>query len=523
MSFFIKSARMSHQFLLTKVIATLGPASESPQMIRKLIDEGVDAFRLNFSHGSMEMHAELLDRVRQASREMDIPVAVIGDLSGPKIRIGEVTEGGILLSPGRKVEFVSAEHLAVCREEADRIILVTNYPEFIREVLPGHRILLDDGAVGLVCEQKTGSEKDRKLVCRVLNSGLITSRKGVNLPDTELSVHALTEKDHRFIEFAVAHEIDFLALSFVRTATDIRQLKDRLRELKARPERHEFSDPRQDAWRKVSPRSGQFIPVITKIEKPQALVNLEEILQETDLVMVARGDLGVEVELAEVAVHQKRIIHLCHEYGVPVIVATQMLQSMIESPSPTRAEVSDVANAIFDGADAVMLSGETAVGKYPLEAVMMMNRITEKTNEYLRFHGSSLVMPHHFRQGTKESAAIAHGVKTIVEDIDIKMIVTWTHLAESVVYLSQYHIPLPILGFSNRREDLRKMALLHGLMPMFMELPKSGSQFIKQVDQLLVGKKWASPGDAVVFVLGEPIGRTGISNRLVIHYLGDSE
>jgi pyruvate kinase len=514
---------MSQKFLLTKVIATLGPASESPQMIRKLIEEGVDAFRLNFSHGSMEVHAEMLDRVRQASRELDIPVAVIGDLSGPKIRIGEVPEGGITLSPARTVEFVSAAKGDKCREEADRIILTTNYPGFIKEVLPGHRILLDDGAIALECKQKTGSGENRKLVCRVLNSGLITSHKGVNLPETDLSVPALTEKDHLFIEFAVEHNIDFLALSFVRTAKDIISLKDRLRELRARPERPRITDPQHDALKKDPPYGGQFIPVISKIEKPQALVNLEEILRETDLVMVARGDLGVEVELAEVAVHQKRIMHLCHEYGVPVIVATQMLQSMIQSPSPTRAEVSDVANAIFDGADAVMLSGETAVGKYPLEAVRMMNRITEKTNDYLRSHGTPLAMPHHFRQGTKESAAIAHGVKTIVEDIDIKMIVTWTHLAESVVYLSQYHIPLPILGFSNRGEDLRKMALLYGLMPMYMEPPKSGSQFIRQVDQMLIERKWAKTGEALVFVLGEPIGRVGISNRLVIHYLGGSE
>ncbi|MBP6977784.1 MAG: pyruvate kinase [Bacteroidales bacterium] len=515
---------MRQRFLLTKVIATLGPASESPQMIRKLIAEGVDAFRLNFSHGSLEMHGKLVERVRQISAELDIPVAIIGDLSGPKIRIGEVPDGGILLNPARPVEFVSSTELTLCREESDRILLTTNYPEFISEVQPGHRILLDDGAIALECKQKTqGALNTQRLICRVLNSGLITSRKGVNLPDTDLSVQALTEKDHLFIEFAVEHHIDFLALSFVRTAKDIQILKKRLSELNARPERPALGAVQHTSAPKKLQPGQQFIPVISKIEKPQALANLEEILRETDMVMVARGDLGVEVELAEVAVHQKRIIHLCHEYGIPVIVATQMLQSMIGSPSPTRAEVSDVANAIFDGSDAVMLSGETAVGKYPLEAVRMMNRITEKTNHYLRLHGTPLVLPHHFRQGTHESAAIAHGVKTIVEDIDIKMIITWTHVAESVIYLSQYHIPLPILGFSNRREDLRKMALLYGLMPMFMELPKSGSQFIRQVDQMLIGKKWARAGDAVVFVLGEPIGRAGISNRLVVHILGDGE
>jgi pyruvate kinase len=493
---------MNEQFLLTKVITTLGPASESPQMIRSLIEEGVDAFRLNFSHGSMDIHAEMLARVRRISQELDIQVAVIGDLSGPKIRIGEVPDGGIMLNPDRSVEFVSETASSVCVEEETRVILITNYPHFIQEVLPGHRILLDDGAISLECIKKEGSGESQRLVCRVLNSGLITSRKGVNLPDTDLSVPALTEKDHRFIEFAVEHKIDFLALSFVRTAKDIVSLKGLLKDLC---------------------QTGQFIPVISKIEKPQALDNLEEIIKETDLVMVARGDLGVEVELAEVAVHQKRIMHLCHEYGVPVIVATQMLQSMIRSPSPTRAEVSDVANAIFDGADAVMLSGETAVGNYPLEAVRMMNRITEKTNAYLRSQSPSLTLPHYFRRGMKGSAAIAHGVKTIVEDIDVKMIITWTQTAESTVYLSQYHIPLPILAFSNQEEELRKMALLYSLIPMFMEQPRSGSQFIKQVDQMLIEKKWAIAGEALVFVLGEPIARAGSSNRLVIHYLGENE
>ncbi|HNS17328.1 MAG TPA: pyruvate kinase [Bacteroidales bacterium] len=515
---------MSQKFLLTKVIATLGPASESPSMIRKLMAEGVDAFRLNFSHGSLETHATLVEKVRQISSELDMPVAIIGDLSGPKIRIGEVPEGGILLTAAKIVEFVSEDELAICHEEAARVILTTNYPGFIREVQPGHRILLDDGAIALVCKQKKeGPGETPRLICNVLNTGLITSRKGVNLPDTDLSVEALTEKDHRFIDFAVEHRIDFLALSFVRTAKDIHILKERLRELNARSERPGTERTPQGSHKTDPLRDTQFIPVISKIEKPQALVNLEEIMRETDLVMVARGDLGVEVELAEVAVHQKRIIHLCHEYGIPVIVATQMLQSMIESPSPTRAEVSDVANAIFDGADAVMLSGETAVGHYPLEAVRMMNRVTEKTNHYLRYHAAPLALPHHFRQGRKESAAIAHGVKTIVEDMDIKMIITWTHRAENVVYLSQYHIPLPILGFSNHREDLRKMALLYGLMPIYMELPKSGSQFIRQVDQMLIQRRWAKAGDAVVFVLGEPIGRPGVSNRLVVHYLGDSE
>lgn len=514
---------MKPPFLLTKVIATLGPASESPQMIRQLIKEGVDAFRLNFSHGTMEMHAGLISRVRSISSEMEEPVALIGDLSGPKIRIGDVKEGGIELEEGDTVVFLQNDDHRITGNEKGQVILTTNYAHLINEVHSGQRILLDDGAIALQCEGKEGRGHSARLICKVLNKGMITSHKGVNLPDTDLSVPTLTEKDYRYIEFAVAHQLDFLALSFVRSAGDIIILKERLKALGARPDLPETADkPVQRRFERAHGQ-GLFIPVISKIEKPQALENLEAILQETDLVMVARGDLGVEVELAEVAVHQKRIIHLCHEYGVPVIVATQMLQSMIDAPAPTRAEVSDVANAIFDGADAVMLSGETAVGRYPLEAVRMMNRIAEKTNNYIRSHYPALTTPHHIRPGMEHGAALAHGVRTMVEDIDVKLIINWSQLTGNAIYLSQYHMPIPILAFSNQEEILRKMALLFGLVPLGMDPPKSGSQFIREVDKRLILNKWAEKGDVVIFVLGEPVTRQGISNRLVIHYVGEGD
>jgi pyruvate kinase len=439
----------------------------------------------------MEFHDRLVDKVRKISHEMDIPVAVIGDLSGPKIRIGDLPEGGIRLMEGQTVAFTSGD---TGTKEDGNILLSTNYPHFIEEVGPGQRILLDDGAIGLHCFGKEETGNRKRLLCKVLNSGVLTSHKGVNLPDTELSVPAMTEKDYRFVDFANDKKLDFLALSFVRKASDIRALKD---------------------------KTG--IPVISKIEKPQALTNLEEILQVTDLIMVARGDLGVEIELAEVAVHQKRIIHMCHEYGTPVIVATQMLQSMIESPAPTRAEVSDVANAIFDGADAVMLSGETAVGRYPVEAVRMINRIAQKSNEYIRSRPHTTIIPTIIRERMKRSAALAHGVQTIVGDMDIKLIITWSQMGGSAVYLSQFRVSIPILAFSDDDEKLRQMALLFGLMPCRMKQPKSGSRFVEQVDDLIRKNKWAADGDAVVFVLGEPITRPGVTNRLVIHYIGDHE
>jgi pyruvate kinase len=485
---------MNQQFLLTKVVATLGPASESPEMIRSLIEAGVDAFRLNFSHGSMDTHSGMLAKVRKVSRELNLPVAVIGDLSGPKIRIGEVTEGGIQLEQDQVVEFIHGDRKVDPSAQSGRVQFSTNYPNFIAEIQQGHRILLDDGAIALQCLSKEGLGESQSLLCKVLNRGVITSHKGVNLPDTDLSVPALTTKDHLFIDFANENKLDFLALSFVRTANDVALLKAKTK-----------------------------IPVISKIEKPQALDNLEEILRVTDLIMVARGDLGVEIDLAEVAVHQKRIIHLCHEYGVPVIVATQMLQSMIESPSPTRAEVSDVANAIFDGADAVMLSGETAVGNYPVEAVRMLNRIAEKTNDYIRSGPNTTVVPTIIRERMKRSAALAHGVQTIVGDMDIKMIVTWSQMGGSAIYLSQFRVTIPIIAFTNDEQILQRMSLLFGLFPLFMEQPKSGSRFVTQVDELLKKNGWAENGDAIVFVLGEPITRPGVTNRLVIHYIGDTD
>jgi len=505
-------------FLLTKIVATLGPASEAPKTIAQLIQEGVRVFRVNFSHGSPDEHRQRILAVRAASHEAGIPVAILGDLCGPKIRVGKVAEGGVDLHPGQTVIFQADPTVtAPPASRNEPVVFSTNTPAFIEEVQAGQRVLVDDGAVRLVCEGR----QDGRLRCRVVEGGVVTSNKGVNLPDTVLSTPAMTSKDYEYVRFAVEHQLDFLALSFVRSGDDVRQLKQELVRLGARPGEDPLGLDNPLEFSAIEIESERIIPVISKIEKPQAIANLESILRETDGVMVARGDLGVEMDLAEVAVLQKRIIRLCQEYGIPVIVATQMLQSMIESPGPTRAEVSDVANAIFDGADAVMLSGETSVGRYPVQAVQMMSRIAAKANRYVLEQAEVCPRSRKALERKRRAAALAHGVQVMVHDLDIRLLAVWTQFGGGAVYLSQQRIPRPILAFSPSEAILRRMSLLYGLTPLRMAQPRSTAHFLEQIDRLLLGQGWAAKGDAIAVVLGEPIGKPGITNEVCLHYVGE--
>lgn len=498
-------------FILTKIIATLGPASAGVENIKMLIHEGARVFRVNFSHGTTESFSVLIDEVRQASAEINIPVAVLGDLSGPKIRVGQVVEGGVMLEPGMLVEFCR-ENITAGGPKEGKVVFSTTLPLMIDEVQPGHRVLIDDGNVLLNC---TGNNADC-LICEVIEGGLVTSKKGINLPDTSLSVPAMTEWDLHCLEFAVKKRVDYLALSFVRCAADVFMLKDRLKSLGARPFEPVLY---RDSDISFVPDDSLFIPIISKIEKPQAINDLDQIVAESDGIMIARGDLGVEMDVAEVAVLQKKIISTCHDQGVPVIVATQMLQSMIDSPTPTRAEVSDVANAIYDGVDAVMLSGETAVGKWPAAAVRMMSRIARLTNNHIREQKISQPLPRHMQESRYRTAALAHGVKSIVKDIDAQLIVVWSKYGGGALYLSQLDIPRPILAFSDLPATLNRMSLLYGIHPELMEQPISISDFISDVSNLIVDNGWAKKGEAVVFVYGEPIQASGVTNSIYVHYL----
>jgi pyruvate kinase len=505
-------------FRLTKIIATLGPATATIEKIIALLNEGVGVFRINFSHGNFEDYTKLFDIVREAERQTGIYAAIMGDLSGPKIRIGKVVEGGVDIKENDFINFV--DHDVLAGSDGNEFNFSSTLPNFIMEIKVGERILIDDGNIELKCLGQKIKNGRTALHCQTVVGGLITSSKGINLPETNLSVAALTEKDIACAEFAVRKGFDYLALSFVRKADDIRQLKELLIHQGARPQRIKTSSGDM-GFSSLPHESDNYIPIITKIEKPQAIENLESIIKETDAIMVARGDLGVEMDLAEVAILQKKIIRLCQTYGRPVIVATQMLQSMIEAPVPTRAEVSDVANAIFDGTDAVMLSGETAVGKYPVQVVRMMNKIASKTNKYIRDNnihpGSKIEKPDlSFR-----TAAIAKGVQTLVDEIDPKFLVVWTNMGGSAVYLSQHRMQVPILAFNAEENRLRQLSMLYGIQPIKMHQPSSGSEFIKNIDKLLLAKEWAKVGDAIIIVSGDPINRKGFANRIVIHYIGE--
>ncbi|GAB4319219.1 MAG: pyruvate kinase [Bacteroidales bacterium] len=500
---------------MTKIVATLGPATSSEKVIEALIREGARVFRINFSHGTFEEYARLVSYVREASARAGIYTALLGDLSGPKLRVGEIISGGVRLKKGDEVRFTTEKITG----SNDRIFPVTQ-PAIIREVEKGQRVLLDDGAITMVATGRNTTKDREELICKVEVGGLLTSRKGINLPDTPLSLPSLTEKDQECARFAVEQQFDYLALSFVRNASDVRELKELLKKLNARPEGLDITGG--DLGFSAA-FEGNYIPVISKIEKPQAIEHLEEIVRESDSIMVARGDLGVEMDLSEVALLQKTIIRSCRRQMKPVIVATQMLQSMITSASPTRAEVSDVANAILDGADAVMLSGETAVGEHPVEAVRTMARIAIHTHQFRKKEVNGLPPEtEHETTGRKQRKAVmASGVRLMARQWDARMIITWFHSGGSTVYLSRQQLDIPILAFGEDRKRLQQMALVYGLYPIYMEQPTSGSRFIKMVNRMLIRRKWAEPGDHIIVVASSPIDQRGLTNRIVLHNVGE--
>lgn len=485
------------QPVLTKIIATVGPASAHVDALLRLIEEGVSVFRLNFSHGTAETQADFLRLIREASRQAGRPVGVLGDLPGPKIRLKNVPEGGLTLAAGDRVVFTSDGHVPAGDE---RYVLRCNYERFTGEVEVGQRVLIDDGAVRMLVTEK----HDGRLVCNVTLGGPVSEGKGVNLPDTNLSVESITPRDWEWVDWAIEHDVDFLALSFVRRAEDVRRLREGL-------------------TRRLEARAIAAMPVIAKIEKPEAIADLEAIIDVADAVMVARGDLGVEMEVAQVPVIQKRIIRIAHDYGKPVIVATQMLQSMIDTPMPTRAEVSDVGNAIYDGADAVMLSGETAVGRFAVQAVRMMARIAELTEQHLRAYEPRRWgrAPQKLQETRYRTAALAHGVSVIVGDLRARLVINWTQRGGGARYLSQVRLCVPIVAASDDPRVLRRMTLMFGVIPVGMTRPDSAAAFVAAIDAWIRDRDLAEVGEAAVVVLGVPLSVAGRTNEVRLHFLGE--
>jgi pyruvate kinase len=490
-------------FLFTKIVATVGPATNTSATLLRLIEEGARVFRINFSHGSPADFERSLAAIREAEKLAGFPIGVLGDLSGPKIRVGKVAGEGVQLNVGDEVLFQHGTLVTTQPKPGEPVVFCATLPNVIDDVEPGQRLLIDDGNVRVLITEKVGSGPQRTLRGSVTVGGKVTSSKGVNLPDSDLKVPSITEHDWRCVDWALAHEIDFLALSFVRQAADLHELRAYLK--------------------KHTPAGRGMMPIIAKIEKPQALTDLEQVVVASDLLMVARGDLGVEMDLAEVPVIQKRIIALAHDHGKPVIVATQMLQSMIESVTPTRAEVSDVANAIFDGADAVMLSGETAVGKYPVQVVNTMARIALATQRHIGQERSRLrTAPAKLRQSQYRTAALAHGVANIVQDLSARCIAVWSQQGGGARYLSQNRPTIPIFAVSSDPLALRRMTPMYAVQPALMATPPEHLEaFVDAVDLMLRQRQWVQSGDAIVIVAGEPLGAAGVTNNVRVHFSGD--
>ena len=466
----------------TKIVATLGPACCDAAAILSLIERGVDVFRINFSQGTLDQHLAYLEALNHARVKAERIVALMGDLCGPKIRTGHMTPDAQTVKPG---EFVTIESGF---EKGNVHHFDTNYEHFVTDVRVGPRVFIDDGKVAL----KVIQQDEKRVVCEVILGGVLKSRKGINLPDTLVSAPSITDYDWQCAKWAVAHDLDFLALSFVRSVDDINKLR-------------EFLD-----------KAGSAIRIVAKLETPQAIEHQKEIILASDAALVARGDLGVEMNLASVPLMQKEITQFCRDQGKPVIVATHMLQSMIDSPTATRAEVSDIANAIMDYTDAVLLSGETAIGLYPDRTIDMINNIASVTEGFL----DRTVNVH--PKGTSDKAftqtAIMAGCAgQIVDDIQAKLVAVWSQGGGTAQFLGKTRVDVPILAMSSSLLVCRQMCLNYGVIPHFHAMPESLEQFIQLVDQVVVDKGLAQPGDKVVLVTGQPLGGEGTTNALVIH------
>jgi pyruvate kinase len=464
--------RLPASFARTKIVSTLGPACSDVRTITALIRAGMDVARLNFSHGTTREHRQTLVMLRRAAHALGVPVSVILDLQGPKIRIGALTTPSVHLLRGKAIAITTADRAG------DENMLSTTYRHLPQDVKKGDRILLDDGKIELCVTAVRGNVVNTKVIV----GGILTSHKGINLPGVAVSAPSLTEKDKQDLQFAFEHEVDYVALSFVRRAHDVAMLRDFIIE--------------------HGPK-GRKIPIIAKIEKGEAIDEIDAILKEADAAMVARGDLGVELPPEDVPLLQKMIVRKCNEIGKPVIIATQMLESMIQNPTPTRAEASDVANAVLDGADAVMLSGETSVGKYPVKAVEVMSRIIIKTEEQVlfrrKFDPDNLPSTHAYDPLCKAACILAENLKA-------SAIVTLTHSGSTAIHLAKFRPPARVIAVTDRQKIMRRLNLVWGLQGLMVgDLRKDTDATFRKIQEQLLAKGFIRRGETVVMLAGIPL------------------
>ncbi|RPF28157.1 pyruvate kinase [Georgenia muralis] len=467
-----------------KIVCTLGPATASAEKVQELVDAGMDVARINRSHGAVEEHEAVYRNVRAAAQASGRAVAVLVDLQGPKIRLGK-------FAPQEKVELKEGDTFTITTEDVPGTaeLASTTFKGLPGDCKPGDRILIDDGKVAVRVLEVDGP----RVVTRVEVAGPVSNHKGLNLPGVAVSVPALSEKDKDDLRWALKVGADVIALSFVRNASDI------------------------DGVRAIMDEVGRRVPVIAKVEKPQAVENLVEIVDAFDGIMVARGDLGVELPLEQVPLVQKRAIELARRNAKPVIVATQMLESMITSPRPTRAEASDVANAILDGADAVMLSGETSVGDFPIETVRTMARIVENTEE----NGGERIAPLGSSPHTR-GGVITRAAAEIGEMLEVKYLVTFTESGDSARRMSRLRSPIPLLAFTPSTDTRNRLALSWGVQTYTVPSVTHTDDMVNQVDQLLQTTGLADEGDRVVIVAGMPPGTVGSTNSIRVHKIGET-
>jgi len=472
----------------TKIVATIGPASESMEMIRKLITAGMDVARVNFSHSDADKNCAIIERIRTASREMNKPVAILQDLCGPKIRTRNMKGDEVLLVEGKKTVVTTVEI------EGTHERFSTLYSSLHSDVSPGDKILLDDGKMELRVESVAGQD----VHCTIVRGGILKSKKGMNLPNVMLSTPSVTEKDISDLRRGIEAGVDYVALSFVRDPADVLRVKELIK------------------------IAGAEIRVIAKIEKPEAVARIEEIIAASDGIMIARGDLGVEIAPEDVPVLQKKIITACNRLDRPVIVATQMLESMMSNLTPNRAEVSDIANAILDGADAVMLSGETASGRYPAESILMMNRIAVQAEHYLLSNLVTIAKPVGAQNRLLD--VIGRAAFRIVEDLELGLLITSSSTGQTALYLSKSRTRAMILGATNNEAAWRRMSLYWGVVPALCvkEPGVSKKDFMEatSIEALKLGL--AAPNELVAVITGTPICvNTTVSNAVeVVHITG---
>ncbi|MGF1518107.1 MAG: pyruvate kinase [Nodosilinea sp.] len=463
----------------TKIVATIGPASSSKAILKQMVDAGMNVARLNFSHGSYDDHARMIALLREVAQEHDAPITLLQDLQGPKIRVGELPTGSVDLVKGATVDLVPLDQVAAVPGS-----IGIDYPYLAEEAQPGMQILLDDGLLELTVEAVT----EAKVTSRVIQGGPLKSRKGVNLPELNLRLPSLTEKDQQDLAFGVAQGVDIVSLSFVRQAQDILTLKALLAELGA-----------------------SYTPVLAKIEKPQAIRNLDEILEVVDAVMVARGDLGVEMRAEKVPMLQKHIIRECNSRNIPVITATQMLESMIQNPRPTRAEASDVANAILDGTDAVMLSGESAVGAFPVRAVEMLARIATDVEQDLRFVNQPAAL-------NDETHALSEALNAIDSTLGLKYIVCFTETGYTATIASGERPNAMVVACTPKENVYHWMNLIWGVKPILLDaFPRSFEEMVTTAESSLLDRELVVPGDKLLVMGGVPANTPKGTNFLKIH------